>query len=256
MSIKLHQVPHFIIIGAQKGGTSSLFHYLSQHPQLNLPKKKELHFFDLNYKKGIDWYKSQFPQLSSDSFKTGEASPYYLFHPHVPQRIYKDFPNTKIIIMLRNPIDRAYSQYMMQKKRKFDSLPSFDEAIAAEPSRLKNETLKLLKIPYYKSINHQRLSYLARGMYYSQIKRWLKYFPINQFLFIKSEAFFSNSGKELQKVNDFLEIGTQIPRDLQIINKNNYPPINEKTKVFLTNYFAKENKKLADLLGQEFIWDT
>ncbi len=251
----LRRLPDFIIIGAQKGGTSSLFSYLSQHPQLSLPDIKEIHFFDNHYKEGINWYRSHFPlKLINYNKKTGEASPYYLFHPHIAQRVYSHCPKAKLIVIIRNPVDRAYSHYMMQNRRKFDPLPTFEEAIAAEHKRLSEETKKLLNDPYYNSINHQRLSYLSRGMYYTQLTRWLKYFPLNQFLFIKSEDFFNDPFKELLRVYEFLGIRRKKSVNLTPQNTNDYPPMNKKTRSFLNTYFAEENKKLSEILGSNFLW--
>lgn len=154
LSAPLRPFPDFIIIGAQKGGTSSLFSYLKQHSQLQLPDKKEIHFFDNDYQKGVNWYRSHFPMKIFDNIKTGEATPYYLFHPHAPQRIFQHCPKVKLIVMLRNPTDRAYSHYMMQNKRKIDPLPTFEEAIDAEESRLRVETLRLGNEPLYNSVHH------------------------------------------------------------------------------------------------------
>ncbi|PJB55098.1 MAG: sulfotransferase [Bacteroidetes bacterium CG_4_9_14_3_um_filter_41_19] len=256
LTAKYRRLPDFIIIGTQKGGTSSLFSYLRQHSQLKLSGVKEIHFFDSNYLKGTNWYKSHFPlKWVNFNKKTGEASPYYLFHPHVAKRVYDQCPKAKLIVMLRNPADRAYSHYMMQNKRKLDPLPTFEESIKAEDVRLIEETQKLLNNPGYKSFNHQKFSYLARGKYYSQIKKWLEYYPIEQFLFIKSEDFFCNPLKQLLKVQEFLEIRPEMPIDLSPMNTNNYIPISSTTKTFLNSYYADENRKLSELLGPDFSWD-
>ncbi|MCF6341209.1 MAG: sulfotransferase domain-containing protein [Bacteroidales bacterium] len=255
-TVPLAHLPDFIIIGAQKGGTSSLFSYLKQHSQLQLPNKKEIHFFDNHYLKGVSWYRSHFPLNIFDNNKTGEASPYYLFHPHAPQRVFQHCPKVKLIVMLRNPTDRAYSHYMMQNKRKFDPLHTFEEAIAAEESRLRVETLRLENEPFYNSVHHQRLSYLERGKYYTQLNRWFLYFQTHQFLFIKSEIFFDDPLKELQRVYAFLDIKKENPPDLSPQNVNDYEPMKDKTRGILNEYFADENKKLAGLLGNDFLWDS
>lgn len=246
--------PDFIIIGAQKGGTSSLFYYLSQHSQLNLPKTKEIHFFDNNYHLGIDWYQNQFPSQFINRRNTGEASPYYLFHPHVPGRISKCCQKTKFIVMLRNPVDRAYSHFMMQKKRKIEPL-TFEEAIKVESSRISEEVRELLIKPNYKSIGHQQLSYLSRGNYYTQLKKWFEYFPMQQFLFIKSETFFADPISELSKVYSFLDIKQETSVNLNPQNTNEYKLMDQETRTYLNNYFVTENKQLAQLIGNEFSWD-
>jgi len=242
--------PYFIIIGAQKCGTSSLFYYLAQHSQLSLPTTKEIHFFDKHFNNGIEWYMKQLP----DEKKTGEASPYYLYHPRVPERVFSSCQKTKLIVMLRNPVDRAYSHFMMQKNRGIEPL-TFEEAFKAEKDRVVEEEKIILDNPYYNSLSHQQLSYFARGKYYSQLKRWVKYFPIEQFLFIKSERFFESPLKELSRVCSFLKIQQEMPESLSPQNTNEYYEMNSGTRQFLNNYYLSEIKELSELLGSDFSWD-
>mgnify|MGYP006439820863 CR=1 FL=1 len=137
-------LPNFIIVGAQKAGTTSLFRYLTSHPQIKAPfKTKEIHFFDGglesedNYKKGLKWYKSHFPLKSKMYNKlTYEASPLYLFHPCAPKRIKKDIPDVKIIILLRNPVERSISHYFHELRKGRERL-TVDEAFRKEEDRLK-----------------------------------------------------------------------------------------------------------------------
>jgi len=256
LTAQFRSLPDFIIIGAQKCGTSSLFSYLKQHPELHLSVIKEIHFFDNQYSKGINWYRSHFPlKRLVKKIKSGEASPYYLFHPLVAKRVYYHCPLVKLIVMLRNPTDRAYSHYMMQNKRKVDPVPTFEEAIEIENERLTNEIDKINNDPDYISFNHQKFSYLNRGMYYQQLSEWLKYFNLDQFLFIKSEEFFQNPSNELLKVYDFLGIRKKLPVSFDPENINYYPPMNKKTRSFLNTYFAEENKKLSQILGDKFLWE-
>ena len=156
--------------------------YLNQHPQIFLPPVKEIHFFDTSYERGISWYKSHFPlKWSHPNTVCGEASPYYLFHPHVPNRVHRHCQDVKLIVLLRNPADRAYSHYMMQKFRKYDNIPTFEEAIEKEEERIGEEYDKLVSDPGYKSLKLQQHSYLARGKYFTQIKNWLQYlYPFYQ----------------------------------------------------------------------------
>jgi hypothetical protein len=129
--------PAFLIIGAQKAGTSSLFRYLSQHPDIRLPKRKELHFFDLQYSNGIDWYERLFPRKKIIKRQiTGEASPFYLFHPLVPERVFNHYPNIRLIVLLRNPVDRAYSHFHMERNRNAEPEDSFMRAVELEFDRI------------------------------------------------------------------------------------------------------------------------
>ena len=111
------QGPDFIIIGAQRSGTTSLYNYLIEHQNIKSTSQKEIHYFDNNYDKGLTWYSKKFPSIRKGIEITGEASPYYIFHPHAVNRISKDFPNVKLIVLLRNPIERAYSHYCMAIKK-------------------------------------------------------------------------------------------------------------------------------------------
>lgn len=117
------KTPDFIIIGVQKGGTTSLYSYLTQHPQIAPATQKEIHYFDFNFDKSTDWYCSHFSTSSEGEYLlAGEASPYYIFHPQVPQRIYDLFPQVKIIALLRNPVERAISHYYYYIKIQYESL--------------------------------------------------------------------------------------------------------------------------------------
>ena len=247
-------MPDFLIIGAQKCGTSSLFYYLLQHPELALPEKKEIHFFDVNYQNGIGWYENHYSHKEKADKKTGEATPYYLFHPLVPQRIAIHYPQIKLIVLLRNPIDRAYSHFWMIKNRNQESLATFEEATEAEAWRLEQETAKILSQPDYRSKIHQHYSYLSRGKYDEQLLNWFQYFPISSFLFIKSERFFANLQSELKRVFSFLGISYQMPDDSEIQLKSNYPPMQIETRKRLERYFHIHNQKLKSILGEDFTW--
>ncbi len=253
--LNFKQPPHFMIIGTQKGGTNSLYHYLVQHPQIVPATQKEIHFFSLNYQKGWPWYQSQFPEkVDGIHVLTGEGSPYYLFHPHVPQRVYQDCPQTKLIVLLRNPVDRAISHYYWEVKLGFESL-SFPEAISQEPQRLQGELEKLAQDPNYYSYNHQHFSYLSRGIYLHQLQRWLQFFPKQQFLFLHSEAFYANPKAVVNQVFQFLDLEPYLLPDYPIINANAYPQVSVTLRQQLTEYFNLYNQQLSDLLNQDFNWN-
>jgi hypothetical protein len=249
--------PDFLIIGAQKCGTSSLFHYLSQHPDLNLPSEKEIQFFTLEYKKGWNWYRNQFPRKSLFSQKlTGEASPYYLFHPLVPERVAKHLPKIKLIVMLRDPVDRAYSHFWHEKKYKTESLDSFEEAISKEPERINLDEQKLINNEIIQSQSFRSYSYLDRGMYYKQISRWLRFYKLGQMHFIKSEDFFENPEAELTELYRFLEIRQIMPVNMTPQNTNIYPKLEAEIRERVAFNFEEDSKKLYELLGDKFVWNN
>lgn len=246
-------MPDFIIIGAQKSGTTSLYNYLIEHPQISPASAKELHFFDLNFQKGIQWYETQFPQKSKPNILTGEASPYYLFHPLVPQRLRQHYPQVKLIVLLRNPVTRAISHYHHEIKLGFEKL-SIEEAIAAEPTRLENEVTKLLTDPAYQSHNHRHYSYLARGLYLQQLERWRKYYPPEQLLILKSEDFYTNPATTLDRVFQYLKIPTYQQAKYSKYNAGDYSTINPALYRQLVEYFQPHNQQLATYLGRS-LWD-
>jgi Sulfotransferase domain len=203
----------FLIIGAQKCGTTSLYNYLVQHPQIVPALQKEVHFFDFNFDKGLDWYFGQFPNYNpADNLITGEASPYYIFHPLVAKRVHQLFPKVKLIVLLRNPVERAISHYYHEVRLGCEPL-CLEEAIASEPIRLQGETEKLIADGTYYSFNHQHYTYLSRGIYVDQLQSWFNLFPREQFLILKSEDLYANPAQVLNKVLEFLEVSPyQLPK--------------------------------------------
>lgn len=251
LTASMRKMPDFIIIGTQKGGTSSLFYYLNQHPAIQMSTPKEVHYYDINYKKGIEWYKSHFPFKWSTKL-AGEASPYYIFHPHAPKRLKKDLPNAKIIMLLRDPAERAFSHYKMNKKNGTEAL-SFEEAIDKENERLENDLKKLGENEFYNAQNHRIFSYASRGQYDEQLQNWLQYFALNQMLIIKSEDFFENPEKVVKQVLEFLLL--KEAGNIDYINKNKgaQGKFDEAARVKLQNKFAPHTEQLNKLAGKKIL---
>ena len=253
-------LPDFIIIGAQKSGTSSLFFYLSQHPLLIPSDVKEVHFFDGGrisgvdqYENGLTSYYAHFPLRSSmaNGQQTFEASPSYIFHPLVPERIYKLIPKIKLIALLRNPTDRAISHYLHEKRKGREPLPIL-EAFEQEETRLKpiweNGNFRDRKFTTY--------SYKSRGLYKCQMERYLKYFAKEQILIIPSERFFADPLQYLQKTFDFLGVDSNYKvLDLQPKNiANNRIKVDQTVYDYLNGFFRPYNEALYELLGEDFGW--
>jgi hypothetical protein len=249
-----YREPEFLIIGAQKCGTSSLYHNLCQHPHIRSARQKEIHFFDDHYDKGLNWYRSHFPPVKLfENILTGEASPYYLFHPYAPKRASLSHPRINLIILLRNPVDRAYSHYH-HNIRKGREKRSFEEAVAEEIKLMPTEVDNLTRNPAYNSHIHKHFSYLSRGGYIHQIEAWLKHYPINQFLFLKSEEFFKYPEVTINAVYSFLGV-EQVPvYNFATKNKYSYPPMNRAIRQNLVNFFKPHNDRLSKLLGPDFCW--
>jgi len=192
-------LPNFMCIGAQKTGTTALYHILKTHPEITVSKpRKETKFFyrDEEYALGLEYY-SNFFSYDTPKKAVGEFDPDYLYFPYVPERIFNDFgASIKFIVILRNPVDRAYSHYLMSVRKGFETL-NFNEAIKQEQTRLKSSNRE--------EINN--FSYMSRGRYEEQLKRYFKFFPIENFLFINyDEEFNKDLEGALKKIFLFLNI--------------------------------------------------
>lgn len=262
-------LPDFVVIGTQKGGTTSLYDLLTRHPSVEPTMGrpgaapvdvKELHYFDLFFEKGVEWYRGRFPEprwRNGRMTMTGEATPYYLFHPRVPERMAEVVPSIALISLLRNPVDRAYSHYQQEARRGVEHL-SFEEAIEAEVERLRGEEDRMLQDEHYLSFNHQQFSYLSRGLYADQLARWAKFFPRERVLVVKSEDFFADPAEALRAVLKFLGLPAWEPgvSDLRgIRNEGGYEQqMNPATRRRLEKYFEPHNRRLYDYLGVDFEW--
>lgn len=255
----IRSLPDFIIIGTARSGTTSLYYDICQHPCVLPAAYDELGYFDSNYHLGQNWYRSLFPTLFSKWLVkqkkqfaiTGEDTPFYIWDPIVAKRILKILPKIKLIVLLRNPVDRAYSNYHLGIRAGTENL-SFEDAIKAEIKKLEeiNNDSKN-NIEKYTI----RRSYLAKGFYADQLKIWFKIFNLNQLLIISTEDLKSNPQKVLNKIYNFLEI----PENHKLIpekqKKAMYPKMKSETREFLINFYRKNNTELFNLIGQKFDWD-
>lgn len=239
-------LPDFAIIGTQRGGTTSLYRYLSRHPDVGPAYRKEVHFFDRYYAKGLDWYLAHFP-MRGEADIVGEASPYYLFHPEVPERIHAVLPHAKFIALLRNPVDRAYSHYHMKVRRGIETL-SFEEAIDKEDERM-SVTDDAASLPW------RHYSYLRRGLYVDQLQRWTNIFPRERLLVIKSEDLYKDPARVLTQTQAFLGLTPWYPRKFKISHLSEYDPIDPATRQRMTEYFAPHNQRLYDFLDTDLGWE-
>jgi len=251
-------LPDFLIIGAQKCGTTSLYHILMDHTHVAPAFKKELHYFDSSkFAKGAEWYRSNFPPPSFENGQriiTGEASPYYLYHPLAARRASQVVPQAKLIALLRNPVDRAYSDYRHRFSDGVETL-SFEEAIEAEEERISGEREKILADEGYLSTSHRRYSYLARGVYVDQLRQWHEYFERDQLLVMKSEDFFARPEESLKDVLDFLELPVWDRKDYgRGRNRRSYDPMSPAVRERLESYFEPHNQRLYEYLSADFGW--
>jgi hypothetical protein len=259
----LRLLPDYLIIGAQRAGTTSLHRYLIQHPGVRTTlRTKGVHFFDTGYGRGMSWYASRFPtrltawwvaRRHGVELRTGEASPYYLFHPLVPGRVAEHLPQVKLIALLRDPVGRAYSHYQHEAARGFEPL-SFEEAVEAEPARLAGEEERMLAEPLYHSFEHQHHSYVARGRYAEQLERWRARFDDAQLLVLSSERFFAEPERAFARVLEFLELPAFTPDGYERHNGYDYRTMGEGVHGRLVEHFREPNRRLYELLGDDFGW--
>lgn len=263
-SARWRALPDFILIGAQKSGTTALYDYLSQHPALLPALKKETHFFDVHHRRGLNWYRAYFPlqrdldrasQTHGTRAITGEATPYYLFHPHARQRIHAVLPDVKLIALLRNPVDRAYSQYQHQVRRGREPL-TFEQAIEREMQRTAHDRAAMQADPHANPSRVRHYSYLARGLYADQLGRWFGCFPREQCFVASTEALRSDTAGVFAQVLDFLGLPPHDLGDYPLVFKGSYSEMQPETRARLHEYFAPHNQRLYDLLAQDFGWDV
>ncbi len=241
------KAPNFIIIGSQRCGTTSLYTYLAQHPQILTPIKKEMDFFSWHFDRGIDWYLAHFPPMPvGEQFLTGEASPSYFDCRKAPERLYSAFPEVKLVVLLRNPVDRAMSQFYRLTELNWE-VRSLDRAISDEIERLNQN-------PAY-IIGEEPGNYLARGRYIEFIKNWLAFFPKEQLLILKSEDFYAGAAGTVQQVLAFLQLPEYQLPEYQNANPGSYQPISDSVRDWLNDYFKPYNQELEEYLGRKFDWE-
>lgn len=247
-------LPNFIIIGAMKAGTTSLFEYLSQHPHVLRSRLKEVFFFNKHYPKGVRWYQEHFPLRMKKwiypNLITGEATPTYLFDPMAPKRIHELVPAVKLIVLLRNPTERCISEYFhhVRKGRETRSIMS---ALNAEHEN----DLQTLQQNTDSHPNHINFDYLGKSRYKEQLERYFQVFPREQNLVINSESFFNAPKETLKKVFQFLGIEQYDIPDLSPKHvATNRTKVEPEIYDYLDNYFASHNRELYQLLGINFDW--
>lgn len=264
----LHILPDFYIIGCVKCGTTSLFEYLMEHPNVLPSVGKEIDYFGEYYNRGINWYRACFPlklqkiiakKTNGGKCITGEATPRYIDYPHSAKRIKKITPNAKFIVLLRNPVERTFSHYVMNFNNGDQNLEtlSFEESIEKESIRTKGEYEKMVMDENYYSWKYYDYAYLNQGIYIEKIKNWIKIFPKEQLLVIQSEKLFTDTASTFEKILKFLELPKWIPTEFKKFKPGNYRnrQLNQKIREKLSEFFEPHNQELYQFLGEKFDWN-
>jgi len=256
-------LPSVILAGVQKGGTTSLYHQLRAHPKVLWVPSKGTHYFDLHYSRGPTWYRSRCPHQrsvqrnearSSGKALVAESCGYYFDHPLAPVHCAETLPGCRVIIMLRNPVERTYSHYHDITRKGLESLP-FEEAIDRESSRLAGEIDKIVSDPNYYSSAHRHHSYLARSTYIDHVQRWFEAMGRENVVVLNSEHYYRDMAREYARVLEFLNLPEWRPAEFEKRNVGGYSKISQGTRAKLEDYFGPHNKRLYDYLGVDFGWD-
>ncbi len=245
-------LPDFLIIGAQKAGTTALYTYLRRHPAITGPSWKEVSFFDRHYARGTRWYRGNLP-LRPRGRLVGEASPGYLFHPLAPERVAALLPGVRLIAILRNPVERAYSHYQHEVALGREPL-TFQDALAAEQERLHGELERMVSEPTYFSRAWWDHTYVGRGLYAQQLERWLAVFSRDQLLVLTTDELAERSADAYARVLAFLGAPEHSLDDYPRVFDRDYPPMAEETRARLAEAFAEPNRRLAELLEADPDW--
>ena len=260
LSSPFRVLPECFVIGVVRSGTTSLYHYLGQHPCIGPSAYDEIGYFDENYHLGINWYKSLFPtKFTRDKiikkhgkFLTYDVTPFYIYNPLVTRRIFESFPQAKIISNLRNPIDRAYSNYIIMLQDG-DTTKTFEEIVKMEMDEIDKSKSKLNDESYIVDTFYENL--LARGFYANQLEVWFEKFQKNQLLMISTEDLAQKTDQVLTKVFEFLDLPYFKIRDFTKQNKREYPLMKDETRKLLIEFYKPHNEKLYSLITQHFDWD-
>jgi hypothetical protein len=255
-------LPDFAVIGAMKAGTTALHDYLGQHPGVVTGSHKEIQYFTLYAHQPLSWYRDHFPtraelaarqDAGGAPVRVGEASPYYLFHPAAPRRVRSALPEARFVVLLRNPVERAHSHYNHAVARGHERL-SFEAALASEPRRLDGEAERLAADPAAISWAHIQFSYFIRGCYAEQLERWFACYPRDRFLVLFSDDFFADPASTTVRVQEFLGLEPQAPRDVAPVNARSYAGLDEGIRTHLADRYAEPDRRLAELLGRDLPW--
>ncbi len=261
-------LPDFLVIGAQRSGTSSLYKYLEQHPCVLSSLRKETEYFSARWSNGEPWYRAHFPSRRRRAVEqrrrgfgvvTFEASPNYLFHPLAPGRAATLVPDARLVVLLRNPVERAYSHHQHEVRAGREAL-SFEHAIAAEPERLAREEERMVADPGYRSLAWERFSYQARGRYAEQLERWVAVFPTDRLLVLKSEDLYDRPAACFAELLAFLGLPAWTPSAFRNHSYVGRPPsgpsvLSSPLRPQLVEGFAEPNRQLSSLLGRDFGWE-
>ncbi|CAM3364298.1 sulfotransferase [Nocardioides dubius] len=255
------QLPEIVVIGAQRSGTTTLFRMLEEHPELIRPTlSKGTGYFDDSYRHGRRWYAAHFPlRLSARllgrgaAVRTFECSGYYLFHPLAAERVAADLPGVQVVVMLRDPVARAYSAHRHERARGFEDL-DFAEALAAEDRRLGGEAERLARDPQAVSYAHRHHAYAGRSAYQPQLERWVKALGEDRVHVVEAERLFADPVGEFDALQRRLGLRRHRTSILEAWNARPGAGLDPELEARLRRRFAPDDVYVAALIGHEPAW--
>ncbi|WP_067822307.1 sulfotransferase domain-containing protein [Actinomadura kijaniata] len=264
LTTELRVRPDFLMVGTQRGGTTSLFRSLAEHPGIVQPNfHKGVHYFDVNYHRGPRWYQGHFPTRAAARRRAAgttdrplafESAGYYMHHPLAPERIARDLPGVKLLVLLRDPVERAFSAHKHELARGFETESSFERALELEESRLAGEVERIRADHRYLSHSHRHHSYVDRGRYADQIERLFALFGRERVLVLFAEDFFAEPEPHYDRIIDFLGLPHWRPARFERHNARPGSPMPEAVRTRLTEHFEPYDTRLAELLGEVPAW--
>jgi len=250
--------PSFIVVGAQRCGTTTLYRLLSGHPDVVRPTMaKGIGYFDLNYERGDRWYRGHFPVAgrAHDHRRRAafESSGYYCFHPLAAARIAADLPDVQLVMMVRDPVERAHSAYKHERARGFEDL-DFAAALDAEPRRLEGEVERMIAEPGYQSFDHRHHAYVGRGRYAEQVDRLHSTVGRDRVRLLDADRFFQDPRREFADLTDWLGLSSWDP---EVVPQENARPgdvLSDGLRDRLRQEFDESDEALAEHLGRPPSW--
>lgn len=264
----LRLLPDFLVLGGQRCGTSSLFQYLARHPWVGRPLRKETEYFSVRHRMGLDWYRAHFPlavrrrlaRLAGRDLHTFEATPDYLFHPLAAPRAAEQLPGARLVTLLRDPVERAWSHYRHIVRLGAEPL-DFESALDAEEERLAGEMERIQTDLQHRAVPFLLHSYRARGHYAEHLEAWLEHYPRERLLVVRSEDLFADTPGHYRRILEFLGLPPILPPEFRNFSyarpkERRDSEMPEGARRRLEAHFAPHNRRLAALLGREMGWSS
>ncbi|MEH6911817.1 MAG: sulfotransferase domain-containing protein [Oceanicoccus sp.] len=259
LTARWRKLPNFLILGTQKGGSTSLYDHIGLHPDVAVSPRKEINYFSNEHQRGEYWYRMFFPFKSSSLTFCGEASPAYIINPYAAGRIRELIPDCRLIVLLRNPAERAISHYYHSFKKGRETLPLMD-ALQQESTRIDDEWATILRDKNYSSRTHNVYSYCQRGKYADQLQRYFEHFERDQILIIDSDDFFSQPQKTMRLVFNFVGVNQPDEAYFEQLKPRNVNSLKKDVDVaayrYLLDYYRTPNQELYRITGVNYNWES